>query len=1823
MKKGENKIFKSKLTLVVWLMLVLILVSVTVFVTNKKSEVGFLSRLYDSLIQSESIGGVSIVKSATITDRKTGTSSFDTEEGAGNDTSESDNIVRSFDEVKWVIETTMQMKDEVTDTSATGGYLNVEVVLPAECANVVEWDIESMGWTNGTEVISSDKTTFTARYHMNENEITVPGKQSLELVLKVLGAANETEIKPEFKVWLEGNTDDEKYSFSEPDSIIVSATPKYNIKLDKNAYLANRTTLNFDGKDTTGRIYGYGVVVQLYNEDKSKGLKGLEFPKEDINFDIDLKLERSLENSSGFENITDECTPVLWNYKINQNTEDGNISGRNMKFFDSANFAANIAPIGIKTDRREESIYNSGNITMTQNGSTINTKISGYEIDGVFPKYNYTWEGAVHNTADYTENIGCFVAGYFQVFVPFNEASTMEDRNYYFSVTNSNLNITSASDKVVTNQMITNDDTKKVSFTSKKIGEFSQTCNIRGYEGYLITSRVDTGDIYAYPGQKLSLETKAGLSSSSDDDVYTVNKIIKFDGNGLEPILYDDNTKYKTDRYDGTMTFNVWYLCKKDGTNWISQDEMNNANIEDLLIYSSINDIPSDKICVGMYIESIDGNLARSSGAQNLIYLPVKVRENVTIGQTYGVVARSQKWFDKLDRSIYTVTNLGNFSYPTPDYDSNNREYIKVEFDEEGNVVEGTNIKGGYLGQSFIALGAKQAISLTNIDGQSDTVKTNYDLGKNENEVTYKITPSITKFKSIHPDISGITVKVKDTLPAGLTYIAGSEQNAREPDITKNEDGTTTLVWNIYNYTVGEDIEPLIFKAKIAEETANSQKFVNTVVISADNEKIGNAIVNMRTATNEIQVINLTSHRLYKEIETPVIEKNGTIKYKLTYSNRTDSVIPDFQILDILPYNKSGNGTSYSGKYTIDSITIKEFTGDTEVSNRDLKLYTTTSEDVRSINAKDENIGISDIWNEKTSGEILNEEATGFAVKGTVNANSKVEVEIVLNTIDNKEGDIYLNSATARISKDTDEMQTTEVKAQVVTRKISGMIWYDTNENGLKDESESYVSNLNVILKNTSDTQIASTTTDENGYYEFTSLEKSDYIVEINPESKYKLTVANVGTNATINNRFTEVNGKKQSEVITKLNTVDSPILTQEYENAGLIVKDAKVTVRYLDLNNNELTYTDYDSEGNEIEKSYSYEITGKVGEEYTSEKKDIDGYIYRRDTSNTNGNFTEDLVEVIYYYEYNKQDIEVTKVWNDDNDIANKRPSSVILEIYANATLKDSYTLTDTSKNTQSYIFKDLPKYDDNGNNITYTIDEKEVNEDDLKFYTKQIDENSKTITDTFTVPDEKISVTGKIEWKDNNNELQKRPESIVMQLLADGTLKESYTINDTSKEIQTYEFTGLSKYDSLANEITYTIDQKEANEGDLKFYTKQVNINTNTITNTFTVPEEKTSVTITKTWNDNNNENGVRPSTLRVFLKNGDNIVQEYTFTDTSPNTQDYTFDNLPKYDVNGDEIVYTIDEEEIEGYNKNISGTNIQNDIKEYTIKAQVEGEGGTLTGENEKLTYGSTSKNSIKITPEYGYKISKITINDSPIDFIPTQDGSYVLDKFKKVKQNIKVVVTFEKKDAVVVIRYVDSEDKDIVAQEVLKGKVGDEYSSTEKEFLDYDLKIKPENVSGKMTENPIVVKYEYNLVKGNITIKLVDEAGKPPLAGITVRIERIKEDGSIDETFTSIEKISGEDGIINITNVPVGKYKITQLNSLEGYKLNETSYEVNINKDQRDIEKVIENEKIEQILENANTGDIVIIVVVILVVAIVVLVITSKLNRSKKSKNTKK
>ena len=366
------------------------------------------------------------ISSSQVIQTKTGTGPFDENDEPGNDSSEDNNIVRSFDQVTWTIENTMVLNGNEAD-SYSGGRIYFEAVLPdVFTSETAKWDVDSMGWVQDAQV-SSDGLTLTGYYQMSSDNITVPGKQTLVFIAKIEGAANGIEFSPTIKTWLNGN-DDKEYQTIIPNKTIISAAPKYNIVINKNSW-DQRVTVDFGNGNETGRMYSIGLLLQLYNDDPSKGLKGLEFPTGDITFDVELKFEAVDIKTGETEDLTKQSDIKLWNYKVNNNYgKTGNIPDRNMLFSSGYSIFCWALPFGKTTVedmiKNQNGIYDSGDIYMTQSDyKTLNVRIFDYKFNGLYPIY-YAANTPVAGGYNYSKNIGCFAAENFQIFVPDNDVTT-------------------------------------------------------------------------------------------------------------------------------------------------------------------------------------------------------------------------------------------------------------------------------------------------------------------------------------------------------------------------------------------------------------------------------------------------------------------------------------------------------------------------------------------------------------------------------------------------------------------------------------------------------------------------------------------------------------------------------------------------------------------------------------------------------------------------------------------------------------------------------------------------------------------------------------------------------------------------------------------------------------------------------------------------------------------------------------------------------------------------------------------------------------------------------------------------------------------------------------------------------------------------------------------------------------------------------------------------------------------------------------------------------------------------------------------------------
>ena len=230
----------------------------------------------------------------------------------------------------------------------------------------------------------------------------------------------------------------------------------------------------------------------------------------------------------------------------------------------------------------------------------------------------------------------------------------------------------------------------------------------------------------------------------------------------------------------------------------------------------------------------------------------------------------------------------------------------------------------------------------------------------------------------------------------------------------------------------------------------------------------------------------------------------------------------------------------------------------------------------------------------------------------------------------------------------------------------------------------------------------------------------------------------------------------------------------------------------------------------------------------------------------NENGKY----IKITNSYTPKTTSVSVEKVWEDKNNQDGVRPDSINVQLYK--TVGTTTTSVEKVKLTNSkltHTWTELPQYE-KGTEIKYTVreldsngnpleDGKQINGKSGTKYTVKYttDENGKQII-TNTYKRVTTSVSGTKTWVDYDNKYNSRPESITINLLADGGKVDSKTITPQN-DSWTYKFGDLPVYKN-GQKITYTISEDTVSG----YKSKVTGYN---VTNTYT---EAPKGTITMNW-------------------------------------------------------------------------------------------------------------------------------------------------------------------------------------------------------------------------------------------------------------------------------------------------------------------------------------------------------------------------------------
>ena len=326
--------------------------------------------------------------------------------------------------------------------------------------------------------------------------------------------------------------------------------------------------------------------------------------------------------------------------------------------------------------------------------------------------------------------------------------------------------------------------------------------------------------------------------------------------------------------------------------------------------------------------------------------------------------------------------------------------------------------------------------------------------------------------------------------------------------------------------------------------------------------------------------------------------------------------------------------------------------------------------------------------------------------------------------------------------------------------------------------------------------------------------------------------------------------------------------------------------------------------------RTHKYTISEVAGNEpgvtYDTTVQEVEVKVEKVSATELKATASKEAKDIVFTNKYTpaKTKVSVTKKWDDKDNQDGKRPSSITVKLLADGQ-ETNQTLVLNVANNWAGSFTNLDT-DKGGASIKYTVVEEPVTG-----YTSEVTGDATSgfiITNTYTP--ETVDVTVTKNWNDNNDQDGKRPSSITVNLLADGTKVDSREIQAAADGTWTAKFEKLAKYKD-GKEIKYTVTEESV-------VGYKSSIDNFTITNSH--DPEKINISGTKVWNDNNDQDGKRPTKITVQVLKGEQVVAE---VEVSAETDwKFEFKDLPKYEK-GKEITYELKEVSVEHYTTKVTG------------------------------------------------------------------------------------------------------------------------------------------------------------------------------------------------------------------------------------------------------------------------------------------------------------
>lgn len=678
----------------------------------------------------------------------------------------------------------------------------------------------------------------------------------------------------------------------------------------------------------------------------------------------------------------------------------------------------------------------------------------------------------------------------------------------------------------------------------------SMSWNDAGTSGdWTMPDRVNGSDSLVQ-GSKLRLQIGHNIIINSEGDAEVMGMgLVKFDPNSIEPV--DDHPDTQP-----TIPMNVWtwgaraakrgnaipywYAVKKDGTNWKDYREQRDTKISGLDYYPTLNEAKTHGTVVGMLFE--DHNTVDPTGTSfnrrftPIVALPARILDTARIGTVTPIVAETAYWTrNSLVRTANLDADASNTQWQQwsdslairlpecansvkPDLTYSGDTYRPATFDENG-VYQGGDTADFLKGDSLYIAGetphiAKQ-VAQTN---EAGNVKTVYDLDKEQRAVDWKLTATADTSTTTDGGQYTTDYIITDTLPKGLTYVDGSmtvggQYSQHTPDkgtvtggtpvtptIVVNKDGTTTMTIRVngaradsgtqtvihYSTTIGDASDP-------DHDVRNNDSFTNHATIQSKRNMAPPLAPKAQIADMTVRVSRTRATALATRTDPLLNDINRPLGFRNMLGNFSKDEKTDPYAVDVMPY-RGLNQSNYHGDYTLAGLTVKAGAG---ASMNGVKVYFTTDQKWRNVDATKITREQVQQWTEATvnatTGKVTIPDGYSKPVawaftSPSLPANARYDFSLSIKPTGNKAADSYVN-------RWADGDNKVDAVTQVVERKVNGVAWFDTNHDGIRQDSDRLLADVNVTLVDANGRTVTSVdgkpctaTTDRNGHYEIGSI---------------------------------------------------------------------------------------------------------------------------------------------------------------------------------------------------------------------------------------------------------------------------------------------------------------------------------------------------------------------------------------------------------------------------------------------------------------------------------------------------------------------------------------------------------------------------------------------------------------------------------------------------------------------------------------------------------------------------------------------------------------